>query len=81
MTTALPSNSPASPRYKRVLLKLSGEALGGELVGITEIENASHIVRFCGRDLGVIGRDFRFHRFAPPRARLRSAMETERGTD
>ena len=55
-----------------------GEALAGELVGIAELENGSHIVRFCGRDLGVIGRDLRFHRFAPPRARLRVAMETER---
>lgn len=54
-----------------------GEALGGETVGIAELENGSHIVRFCGRDLGVIGRDLRFHRFAPPRARLRKPMETE----
>ncbi len=29
------------------------------------------------RDLGVIGRDLRFHPFAPPRARLRSVVETE----
>lgn len=58
-----------------------GEALGGEIVGIAEIENGSHIVRFCGRDLGVISRDLRFHRFAPPRARLRSTVETQAGTD
>jgi transposase InsO family protein/transposase-like protein len=55
-----------------------GEALAGELVGLAELENGSHIVRFSGRDLGVIDRGFRFHRFAPPRARLRSAVETER---
>ena len=54
-----------------------GEALAGELVGLAELENGNHIVRFCGRDLGVVGRDHRFHRFAPPRARLRSRVETE----
>jgi len=54
-----------------------GEALVGELVGIAELENGGHIVRFCGRDLGVIDRALDFHRFAPPRARLRSAMETQ----
>lgn len=57
-----------------------GQALAGEIVGVAEIENGHHIVRFCGRDLGVIDRDHRFHRFAPPRARLRSAMETDVGT-
>lgn len=54
-----------------------GEALAGELVGLAELENGASIVRFSGRDLGVIDRSFRFHRFAPPRARLRVAMETE----
>lgn len=44
---------------------LSGWALGDELVGLAEIDEGRHIVRFCGRDLGVIGRDFRFHPFAP----------------
>jgi hypothetical protein len=39
-----------------------GEALGGEVVGIAEIENGSHIVRFCSRYLGVIDRQLRFHR-------------------
>lgn len=58
-----------------------GEALGGELVGIAELENGNHMVRFCSRNLGVIGRDLRFHRFAPPRARLRSAMETQVRTE
>lgn len=52
-----------------------GEALAGELVGIAEHESGGHIVRFMGRDLGVIGRDRRFLRFAPPRARLRSTPE------
>lgn len=53
-----------------------GEALAGEFVGIAEHVSGSHIVRFMGRDLGVIGRDRRFLRFAPPRARLRVAPET-----
>jgi len=52
-----------------------GEALVGELVGIAEHESGNHIVRFCGRDLGTIDRACRFHRFAPPRARLRVARE------
>lgn len=54
-----------------------GEALAGEMVGVAELDNGSHIVRFCDRDLGVIDRAFRFHRFAPPRARLRVATETK----
>jgi putative transposase len=54
-----------------------GEALAGELVGLAELEKGAHIVRFCGRDLGVVGRDLRFLRFAPPRARLRCAEETQ----
>lgn len=53
-----------------------GEALAGELVGLAEHENGGHIVRFCDRDLGLINRDRRFQRFAPPRARLRVAPET-----
>lgn len=57
-----------------------GEALAGELVGLAELDNGDHIVRFCGHDLGVIGRDFRFHRFAPPRARLRSSDGNGVGT-
>jgi putative transposase len=53
-----------------------GEALAGELIGLAERENGSTIVRFCHRDLGIIGGDRRFLRFAPPRARLRVAQET-----
>ena len=53
-----------------------GEAIAGELVGLAEHESGSTIVRFCHRDLGVIDRDRRFLRFAPPRARLRLAQET-----
>lgn len=52
-----------------------GEALAGELVGVAALEAGVHIVRFCGRELGVIGRDRRFLRYAPPRARLRVASE------
>ena len=54
-----------------------GEALAGELVGLAEHDTGgAHIVRFCGRDLGLIDRERRFLRFAPPRARLRVAQET-----
>lgn len=52
-----------------------GEALAGETIGLCECENGCHIARFCGRDLGVIGRGGCFLRFAPPRARLRVAQE------
>ena len=52
-----------------------GEALAGELVGVAEHETGASIVRFCHRDLGVIDRNRRFLRFAPPRARLRAAPE------
>jgi transposase InsO family protein len=55
---------------------LIGEAFAGELVGLAEHDSGGHIVRFASRDLGVIGRDRRFLRFAPPRARLRAAPET-----
>ncbi len=51
------------------------EALAREPVGIIEIDDGVHLVRFCNRDLGTIDRDGRFHRFAAPRARLRSAMQ------
>jgi transposase InsO family protein len=54
---------------------LIGEAFAGELVGLAEHDSGGHIVRFVNRDLGVIGRDRRFLRFAPPRARLRCATE------
>ena len=52
------------------------EALAGEVIGLAEHESGGHIARFCHRDLGVIDRDHRFLRFAPPRARLRVAPET-----
>ena len=52
-----------------------GEALAGEIVGLAELESGCHIVRFCHRDLGVIGRDMRFLRFAAPRSRLGEAQE------
>jgi hypothetical protein len=57
-----------------------GEALAQETIGITEIEDGRQLVRFCRRDLGVIDRDSRFQRFAPPRPRLHSAPEPERDT-
>ena len=53
-----------------------GQALVGELVGLAQRDDGGSIVRFCHRDLGVIDRDRRFLRFAPPRARLRVAPET-----
>ena len=53
-----------------------GTALAGELVwGSPSTKVRARIVRFCGRDLGVIDRDRRFRSFAPPRARLRVAAE------
>jgi transposase InsO family protein len=60
-------------RGERVFI---GEALAGELVGLAEHDSGAPIVRFCQHDLGVIDRDRRFLRFAPPRARLRVAHET-----
>jgi transposase InsO family protein len=53
-----------------------GEALAGEFVGLAEHDTGGHIVRFCARDLGLIGRDRRLLRFAPPRARLCVAQQT-----
>jgi hypothetical protein len=47
------------------------EAVGGELVGLAEPENGDHVVRFCGRDLGLLDRCSVFRRFAPPRTGLR----------
>lgn len=52
-----------------------GEALVGEIVGLAEHESGHHVVRFAGRDLGIIDRAGRFLRFAPPRARLRITPE------
>lgn len=55
-----------------------GEALARETVGLAEHERGGHLVRFMARDLGLIDPQGRFHRFAPPRARLRSAPEPAR---
>lgn len=52
-----------------------GEVLAGETVGLAGHERGGHLVRFMSRDLGLIDMAGRFHRFAPPRARLRSATE------
>jgi len=57
-----------------------GEALAREPIGIAEIDDGIHVVRFCGRDLGTINRDVRFRCFAPPRARLRKAAKPD-GTE
>ena len=54
-----------------------GEALAREPVGLKEIEDGIHVVRFCGRDLGLIDRAQRFHRYAPPRARLRRTVKSD----
>ncbi len=51
------------------------EALVGEIVGIAELDQGLHIVRFCNVDLGVIDRRGSFRRFAPLRHRLREAPE------
>lgn len=51
------------------------ESLYGELVGVIEREDGSHLVRFCGIDLGVIDSNSRFRRFAPIRHRLREVPE------
>ena len=44
------------------------EALVGELVGLAELETGDHVVRFCGHDLGILGRRGAFRHFASPRA-------------
>jgi len=51
------------------------EEVVGELVGLAELENGDHVVRFCGRDLGLLDPGGVFHRFAPPRTGLRQSME------
>ena len=51
------------------------EALVGELVGLAELDNGDHVVRFCGHDLGLIDRRGAFRRFAPPRTGLRDPTE------
>ncbi len=56
-----------------------GEALAGELVGLAELENGDHVVRFCGRDLGLVDRGGVFRRFAPPRTGLRDPTWRQHG--
>jgi transposase InsO family protein len=51
------------------------EAVVGELIGLAELETGDHVVRFCGRDLGILDRRGAFLRFAPPRTGLRSTAE------
>ena len=51
------------------------EPLIGETVGLAELPNGTHIVRFFDIDLGVIDRLGCFRRFAPLRHRLRYAPE------
>lgn len=51
------------------------EALVGEIVGVAELDQGLHIVRFCNVDLGVFDRGGRFRRFAPLRHGLREAPE------
>ena len=58
-----------------------GEALAGEPVGLAEHERGGHLVRFMTRDLGLVESAGWFHRFAPPRARLRSATDPAKITD
>jgi transposase InsO family protein len=55
-----------------------GEALAREPVGLKETDDGIHVVVFCGRKLGFIDRAQRFHRFAPPRARLRKAVKPDK---
>jgi transposase InsO family protein len=52
-----------------------GEALAREPVGLVEHERGGHLVRFLERDLGLIDPAGRFHRFAPPRWRMRSTVK------
>ena len=51
------------------------EALAGEIVGIAELDQGLHVVRFCNIDLGVINHRGLFRRFAPLRHQLREAPE------
>jgi transposase InsO family protein len=54
-----------------------GEALAGEIIGITEHDEGKFLARFCRHNLGTIDHQNRFHRFAPPRARRGKTMETK----
>jgi transposase InsO family protein len=57
------------------------EALVGELVGIAELETGHQVVRFCDLDIGLIDRQSRFRRFAPPREGLREPAEQHQSAD
>ena len=52
-----------------------GEAFAGELVGLAEIDNGDHVVRFCAHDLGLLDRHGLLRRFAAPRTRLREPTQ------
>jgi hypothetical protein len=56
---------------------LIGEALVGEVVGLADLENGAHVVRFSTRDLGILERDVGFRRFAPPRIGLRETANAD----
>jgi putative transposase len=60
---------PGTIKWKGSQVFIS-EALIGEIIGIAELETEDHVVRFCGRDIGLLDRAGRFRRFAPPRAGL-----------
>lgn len=51
------------------------EALAGQLVGIAELDNGDHVVRFCDRDIGIAQKKGGFRRFAALRHGLRYAPE------
>lgn len=51
------------------------EALARQKVALLEHECGGYLVRFYNRDLGLIDQTGRFHRFAPPHARLRCVAE------
>ena len=52
-----------------------GEAFAGELVGLAELDNGDHVVRFCGHLLGLLDRHGLLRRFAPPRPGLREPTQ------
>jgi hypothetical protein len=49
--------------------------IGIARAALAELENGDHVVRFCGRDLGLLDRRGVFRRFAPPRTGIRQATE------
>ena len=55
-----------------------GEALAREPVGLREVDDGAYAIRFCSVNLGIIDRAQRFHRYAPPRARLRKAVKPDK---